>query len=284
MKENYLVTIPVFKNHEEIHLEHLKNLNVSHFILPQISSVRIDTTSLAYYLNKAIKKEIILTINTVDTNLRYIQSRILGAQLFNLSKFIITRGDSKSIQKSNDKVINDSKPVFEYPTTEVINHISNMTKGYDFLQNKLNGEIDAYIGSTIELPDISNKNIDLVKNKIINGTKFFITNPIYEYNKYKEFLNSYEQRFNSKFVTDIYVSIRMDLPRNSFYDKEFKKSKYLSTGLSKDKYYFNLVNHFKANGINKFNFILPSNKYNFDKLNQEIILINNIIEKIKVKN
>jgi len=284
MKENYLVTIPVFKNYEEIHLEHLKNLNVSHFILPQISSVRIDTSSLAYYLNKSIEKEIILTINTVDTNLRYIQSRILGAQLFDISNFIITKGDSKSLQKSKDKVINDSKPVFEYPTTEVIKHVSNMTKGYDFLQNKLNTKIIACIGSTIELTDTSNKNIDLVKNKINNGTEFFITNPIYVYNKYKKFFNLYEQKSNSKFVPDVYLSIRMDLPEDSFYDKEFEKTKYLSSGFSKDKYYFNLLNHFIDNGINKFNFILPSNKYNFDKLNQEIILINKIIEKIKVKN
>ena len=89
MKEKFVVTIPVYKSGNTKLLNYVSEINCNTLIVPQISSVRTDPSSLAYHINQKYNKSVIITINTVDTNLRFIQSRILGAELFKLNNFLI---------------------------------------------------------------------------------------------------------------------------------------------------------------------------------------------------
>ena len=103
MKEKFIVTIPVYKSGNTKLTKYISEINCNTLIVPQISSVRADPSSLAYHISQKYNKSVIITINTVDTNLRFIQSRILGAELFKLNNFLITKGDATSLQKSPEK-------------------------------------------------------------------------------------------------------------------------------------------------------------------------------------
>ena len=104
MKEKFIVTIPVYKSGNTKLTKYISEINCNTLIVPQISSVRADPSSLAYHISQKYNKSVIITINTVDTNLRFIQSRILGAELFKLNNFLITKGDATSLQKSPEKL------------------------------------------------------------------------------------------------------------------------------------------------------------------------------------
>ena len=166
MKEKFVVTIPVYKSGNTKLLNYVSEINCNTLIVPQISSVRTDPSSLAYHINQKYNKSVIITINTVDTNLRFIQSRILGAELFKLNNFLITKGDAKSLQKSPIKQTKDSKAVYEHTTTNVMNSIKQMNKGYDFIGNKLESNTECVFGSTIEINQTDKEYLNLINKKI----------------------------------------------------------------------------------------------------------------------
>tara|TARA_B100001142_G_scaffold330347_1_gene398373 strand:+ start:2842 stop:3687 length:846 start_codon:yes stop_codon:yes gene_type:complete len=280
MEEKLLVTIPVNKQYKKNQLKLINQINIDHFVIPQISSVRTDAFSLAFHIKKHLNKTMILTINTVDTNLRFIQSRILGAKLFDIVDFIITKGDSHSLQKSREKREKDSKSIFEFPTTKVIKHVSNMKNGSDFLGNKITKIPKLHLGSTIELNNVTEQNINLVNKKIKYGIKYFISNPIYDSETYTNFVTEYKKFTNKIFETDVYISIRMDLPKIVYYDKEFNLDNYKNQNITKENFYLKLVSNFKDNNLNKFNFILPSIDYDPIEMKNQISLINKLVKNI----
>ena len=157
MKEKFIVTIPVYKSGNTKLTKYISEISCNTLIVPQISSVRADPSSLAYHIKQKYNKSVIITINTVDTNLRFIQSRILGAELFKLNNFLITKGDATSLQKSPEKQSKDSKAVYEQATTKVMSSINQMNKGYDFIGNELDSKTNCVFGSTIEINQNENK-------------------------------------------------------------------------------------------------------------------------------
>ena len=67
-----------------------------------------------------------------------------------------------------------------------------MIEGSDFLGNHIVKNPKLFLGSTIELNNISTQNIILVNKKIKNGVKYFISNPIYDSEIFKDFTNKYK--------------------------------------------------------------------------------------------
>ena len=193
MKKKFIVTIPVYKSGNTELLNYISKINSNTLIIPQISSVRTDPSSLAYHIKQKYNKSVIITINTVDTNLRFIQSRILGAELFNLNNFLITKGDATSLQKTPEKQSKDSKAVYEQKTTKVMSSINQMNKGYDFIGNELESKTDCIFGSTVEINQTDNKYLNLIDKKIKLGSSYLISNPIYDGNMYNTFIKQYPQ-------------------------------------------------------------------------------------------
>jgi len=159
----------------------------------------------------------------------------------------------------------------------VIKHISNMKNGSDFLGNKITKIPKLHLGSTIELNNVTEQNINLVNKKIKYGIEYFISNPIYDSKAYTNFVTEYKKITNKIFETDVYISIRMDLPKNVFYDKEFNLDSYKNQNITKENFYLKLINNFKNN---KFNFILPSTDYDPIEMKNQISLINKLVENI----
>ncbi len=277
MKEKFIVTIPVYKSGNTELLNYISEINCNTIIVPQISSVRTDPSSLAYHIKQKYNKSVIITINTVDTNLRFIQSRILGAELFKLNNFLITKGDATSLQKSPEKQSKDSKAVYEQKTTKVMSSINQMNKGYDFIGNELKSKTDCIFGSTVEIDQTDNKYLNLIDKKIKLGSSYLISNPIYDGNMYKTFITNFNKKFSDKIKIPIYVSIRMNLPNDSFFDRNYHTYK-TSFESNKLNVYIKLLTSLSNVGITNYNLILFDNN-NADKesLKEQVLIANKLI-------
>ena len=277
MKEKFIVTIPVYKSGNTELLNYISEINSNTLIVPQISSVRTDPSSLAYHIKQKYNKSVIITINTVDTNLRFIQSRILGAGLFNLNNFLITKGDATSLQKSPEKQSKDSKAVYEQKTTKVMSSINQMNKGYDFIGNELESKTDCIFGSTVEINQTDNKYLNLIDKKIKLGSSYLISNPIYDGNMYNTFITNFNKKFSDKIKIPIYVSIRMNLPNDSFFDQNYHPYK-TSFESNKLNAYIKLLTSLSNVGITNYNLILFDNN-NADKesLKEQVLIANKLI-------
>ena len=277
MKEKFIVTIPVYKSGKTELLNYISEINCNTLIVPQISSVRTDPSSLAYHIKQKYNKSVIITINTVDTNLRFIQSRILGAELFNLNNFLITKGDATSLQKSPEKQSKDSKAVYEQKTTKVMSSINQMNKGYDFIGNELESKTDCIFGSTVEINQTDNKYLNLIDKKIKLGSSYLISNPIYDGNMYNTFITNFNKKFSDKIKIPIYVSIRMNLPNDSFFDQNYHPYK-TSFESNKLNAYIKLLTSLSNVGITNYNLILFDNN-NADKesLKEQVLIANKLI-------
>ncbi|MBU93105.1 MAG: hypothetical protein CL723_00755 [Chloroflexi bacterium] len=277
MKKKFIVTIPVYKSGNTELLNYISKINSNTLIIPQISSVRTDPSSLAYHIKQKYNKSVIITINTVDTNLRFIQSRILGAELFNLNNFLITKGDATSLQKTPEKQSKDSKAVYEQKTTKVMSSINQMNKGYDFIGNELESKTDCIFGSTVEINQTDNKYLNLIDKKIKLGSSYLISNPIYDGNMYNTFITNFNKKFSDKIKIPIYVSIRMNLPNDSFFDQNYHTCK-LSFESNKLNAYIKLLTSLSNFGITNYNLILFDNN-NADKesLKEQVLIANKLI-------
>ena len=277
MKEKFIVTIPVYKSGNTELLNYISEINSNTLIVPQISSVRTDPSSLAYHIKQKYNKSVIITINTVDTNLRFIQSWILGAGLFILNNFLITKGDATSLQKSPEKQSKDSKAVYEQKTTKVMSSINQMNKGYDFIGNELESKTDCIFGSTVEIDQTDNKYLNLIDKKIKLGSSYLISNPIYDGNMYNTFITNFNKKFSDKIKIPIYVSIRMNLPNDSFFDQNYHTYK-TSFESNKLNAYIKLLTSLSNVGITNYNLILFDNN-NADKesLKEQVLIANKLI-------
>ena len=277
MKEKFIVTIPVYKSGKTELLNYISEINCNTLIVPQISSVRTDPSSLAYHIKQKYNKSVIITINTVDTNLRFIQSRILGAELFKLNNFLITKGDATSLQKSPEKQSKDSKAVYEQKTTKVMSSINQMNKGYDFIGNELESKTDCIFGSTVEINQTDNKYLNLIDKKIKLGSSYLISNPIYDGNMYHTFITNFNKKFSDKIKIPIYVSIRMNLPNDSFFDQNYHTYK-TSFESNKLNAYIKLLTSLSNIGITNYNLILfDNNNPDQESLKEQVLIANKLI-------
>ena len=276
MKEKFIVTIPVYKSGNTKLTKYISEINCNTLIVPQISSVRADPSSLAYHISQKYNKSVIITINTVDTNLRFIQSRILGAELFKLNNFLITKGDATSLQKSPEKQSKDSKAVYEQATTKVMSSINQMNKGYDFIGNELDSKTNCVFGSTIEINQNENKYLNLINKKIKLGSSYLVSNPIYDGNMYNTFITNFNKKFSYTIKIPIYVSIRMNLPNDSFYDQNYHnyKKKFESNKLNA---YIKLLTSLNHAGITNYNLVLSDSNNDKESLKEQVMIANKLI-------
>ena len=276
MKEKFIVTIPVYKSGNTKLTKYISEINCNTLIVPQISSVRADPSSLAYHISQKYNKSVIITINTVDTNLRFIQSRILGAELFKLNNFLITKGDATSLQKSPEKQSKDSKAVYEQATTKVMSSINQMNKGYYFIGNELDSKTNCVFGSTIEINQNENKYLNLINKKIKLGSSYLVSNPIYDGCMYNSFVTNFNKKFSYPIKIPIYVSIRMNLPNDSFYDQNYHnyKKNFESNKLNA---YIKLLTSLNHAGITNYNLVLSDSNNDKESLKEQVMIANKLI-------
>ena len=172
-------------------------------------SVRVDSTTMAYIIKQHTGKEVIFNLATRDMNKLALQTRLLGAQLLELENVVILRGDEFNNQdQSSLKMVHDFTP------TDFIHSINSMNQGLDFRKRKLSVPTDFCIGSTIDLTNDIHSEAQLAHKKVLAGTQFFITQPIYSVAEITAYQKAYQDVSGSDLNCPVFFGLQV-LKKNS---------------------------------------------------------------------
>ena len=180
------------------------------------------------------------------------------------------------MQKSPEKQSKDSKAVYEQATTKVMSSINQMNKGYDFIGNELDSKTNCVFGSTIEINQNEIKYLNLINKKIKLGSSYLVSNPIYDGCMYNSFVTNFNKKFSYPIKIPIYVSIRMNLPNDSFYDQNYHnyKKKFESNKLNA---YIKLLTSLNHAGITNYNLVLSDSNNDKESLKEQVMIANKLI-------
>lgn len=147
--------------------------------------LRINSIMAASIIQKELGIETIPHFTCRDRSLLGTQADLLGAYALGIKYILPTTGDGPQ-----HGPYTQSKAVYNYNTFELIQLISNLNKGMDAIEGEIKGNTNFIISATAT-PGAQNlkPEIDRMKKKIEMGADFFQTQPIYDINKAKEFIN-----------------------------------------------------------------------------------------------
>ena len=119
--------------------------------------------------------------------------------------------------------------------------------------------------------------LKLINKKIKLGASYLVSNPIYDVKMYKNFVTKFNKSLSKKISIPIYVSIRMNLPNDSFFDQNDHtyKNNFQSNKLNE---YRKLLTSLNNAGVRNYNLILFDNN-NADKktLKEQVLMANKLI-------
>lgn len=164
--------------------EKLKRADAINIIDCAMAKLRINTFSLAHIIQEKLEICCIPHLTRRDRSILGLQADLLGANALGLRYILATTGDPPS-----HGPYKDSKPVYNITTIELIKLINKLNKGLDYNDAEIKGNTDFTISATAT-PAAENldKEIDLIKRKIEAGANFLQTQPVYDAEQAKRFI------------------------------------------------------------------------------------------------
>lgn len=150
-----------------------------------MARVRISPIALAHILKEEVEMESILHFTCRDRNLISLQSELLGAAALGVKNVLALTGDPPSIGDHPQ-----AKPVFDVNSEGLVIILNKLNNGIDYMGNPIGKATNFTIGVALNLAanDI-NAEIEKLKKKIQNGANFIETQPIYDAEILKAFLD-----------------------------------------------------------------------------------------------
>jgi 5,10-methylenetetrahydrofolate reductase len=128
---------------------------------------------------------VIMQMTCRDRNRLAIQSDLLGASALGIDSICIMTGDHTT--KGDHP---GAKPVYDLDSVQLLSMVKNLTQGYDFSGNQLEGTPHFTVGVVSNI-DISQKmQMMKLKKKAELGVDFIQTQAVYEVDQFKEFAES----------------------------------------------------------------------------------------------
>ncbi len=153
-------------------------------------AVRASSVMVARWIAQTSGKNVLFTIATRDVNKLAAQSLLLGAAILGLENVVVLQGDPFTAAESTRvKAVND------FRTTEMLQSIGDMNRGFDYKGLRLRSPTDFCYGATIDLGNDRKKEISLVHHKALAGAQFFLLQPLFEPAVLKSFLAEYSDRY-----------------------------------------------------------------------------------------
>ncbi len=158
---------------------------VDAFNLTESHSARMamDPVAVAHLLlDRGI--EPIVQMTSRDKNRIAIQSSMLGAAVLGIQNLVFMGGDPP---KNGDHP--DAKPVFDLFASQLLDAVSALRSGSDYMGNPLLGTPDFFVGSVVNpgSPNPDNE-IENMHRKIDAGAEFFQTQAIYDVSQFAKFM------------------------------------------------------------------------------------------------
>lgn len=148
--------------------------------------------------------EPIMHITCRDKNRLAMQSELLGAYALGIRNLLALTGDAISVGN-----FPDAKAVFDIDSVQLVDLISKLNKSFDLNNKGLSSRTDFLIGAAVN-PNTTfvDGQILKMKKKREHGASFFQTQPIFDVDKYKKFINKIKkikQLQNVKIICGIII-------------------------------------------------------------------------------
>ncbi len=167
------------------YVEQLLNYGVDFVTIADspMAKARMNPIMLAKIIRDNFKIEIIVHYTCRDRNILAIQSDFVGANASDIRNFLVLSGDPPSV---GDYPF--ATGVYDIDSIGLLNMIKNLNMGMDFLGNPLRGNTEIFAGAAFN-PNIGDKEINRALNKIENGANFFLTQPVFNSDVFKDVRN-----------------------------------------------------------------------------------------------
>ena len=91
----------------------------------------------------------------------------------------------------------------------MLKDINNMNQGLDFKGQKLSIPTNLCAGASIDLNKDQSAEISLTQKKLFSGSKFFVTQPIFDPQKALDFQDSYAKKYSLQQIPNVFWGIQI---------------------------------------------------------------------------
>lgn len=153
-----------------------------------MAKLRMSPIALAHLIKFRAQIDTIFHLTCRDRNILGLQAELLGAAALGVNNILTLTGDEPSRGDHPD-----AKPVFEVDSIGLLKIANTLNNGFDLAGNPLDESTNFYIGTT---GNPGADDLDAEKAKIIRkieaGANFIQTQPIYDLEKAKRFVDMVE--------------------------------------------------------------------------------------------
>ena len=150
----------------------------------QAANMRMSSWAMCVRL-KQTGYEPILQLTARDRNILALQGDLLGSSMLGVENVLLLTGDSPS---GGDHP--QAKGVFDIDSIQMISTASQLNCGLDYAGNSLESRPNLFIGAALNpfAADID-KELERMEKKIKAGVSFFQTQPIFDVERFGDFVN-----------------------------------------------------------------------------------------------
>lgn len=152
-----------------------------------MARVRMSCMVSAHLIQSEVDIDIILHFTTRDRNLMGLQSDLIGAHATGIRNILALTGDPPSLGDYPQ-----ATAVFDVDSIGLIKIISNLNSGVDFAGNSIGKPTQFSIGVAANpASDDLNLELERLRQKIEAGGQYIMTQPLYEIDTLKRFLDKF---------------------------------------------------------------------------------------------
>jgi 5,10-methylenetetrahydrofolate reductase len=167
--------------------------------------VRVDSVAMAYAIKQQVGMGVAFNLATRDMNKIALESHLLGAQVLGLENVIVMQGDDFTERDLAHGV----KPVGDFTSSGFIRAIAAMNEGRDYRGAELRAPTDFCIGATLDLGRDLESEVALAQQKVEAGVHFFISQPIYDLTRQRQFLEMYEATAKNNLSQPVFWGVQI---------------------------------------------------------------------------
>ena len=171
-------------------------------------SVRVNSVATAATLDRRFGVRGIFSLATRDMNRIAIQSLLLGASMLDLRNVVVLKGDP--LRPRDEGIVNE---VNDYTSTTLVRDISQMNRGRDFRGLQLQEQTAFCIGATADLGRGLAAEIALTVRKIRAGAEFFLCQPQFDSDLFREFDESVDHQGRGDRRVLLFAGVQLLHPR-----------------------------------------------------------------------
>jgi methionine synthase / methylenetetrahydrofolate reductase(NADPH) len=156
-----------------------------------MARVRMSALTLCYLIQHEVGIETILHFTTRDRNLMGLQSDLIGAHAVGVRNIIALTGDPPSLGDYPD-----ATPVYDVDSVGLVRVINQFNAGTDSAGSSIGQEASFTVAVAADptRPDLEEE-ADRLSRKIGNGGDLVMTQPVFDFQTWTDFLKIYERKY-----------------------------------------------------------------------------------------